>query len=273
MCCGENQIVMSYSEFARGETSTWMIRPVVWYATAYMIIIILHEAAHATTAVWLGFPSTLFNFWVNYDSARGTTGEQAAVGIAGPTASLLAGLVCWFIYRRVKNSMAGLPLLYLASSGVANFFGNLMSAAFIGDFSNAAVGLGLSPTVRYEAAFIGAVAVLAIYFVTGRELRQWTPPHVGNIGAALGLVVVPALVGTALVTIVNQPTPMGSAAFLSARAGEASLWLVGALAGLLTRPRTTGSGPRVHVHWIDGAAALAVFLAVKVMARGILLTP
>jgi hypothetical protein len=264
---------MSRPESARGETSNWIVRPVVWYATAYMIIIILHEGAHALTAVQLGFPATLYNFWVNYDIGRGTTGEQALVGIAAPTASLLAGVVCWVIYGRVKNSMAGLPLLYLASSGVANFFGNLMSAAFVGDFSNAAVLLGLSPKVRYGAAFIGAVGVLAVVFVTGRELRQWTAPHVGKIGAALGLVVVPAVIGTALVTLVNQPTPMGAAAFFSARAGESALWVVGALAGLFTRQRTTGSGPGAHFHWVDGAAALAVFLAVKVMARGILLTP
>ena len=45
----------------------------VWFATVYMIFIILHEAAHAVTAVAIGFPSKLFNFCVNHDSAGATT--------------------------------------------------------------------------------------------------------------------------------------------------------------------------------------------------------
>ena len=252
--------------------SAWVLRPMVWFATAYMIIIILHEAAHAVTAAALGFPSTLFNFWVNHDSAGATTNERAAVGIAGPTACLLVGLICLFIYHRAKHSMAGLPLVYLAVFGLSNFFGNLMSAAFVGDFSNAAVVLGLPPAARYGAALTGAVAVAAILFATGRELQQWTPPHVGRIAGVLGLIAMPVLVGTALVIVLNQPTPMG-ASFASARAAEASLWLFAALGALLTPQRQTCDTTALRFHWIDGAAAVAIFLTVRVMARGILLTP
>jgi hypothetical protein len=31
-----------------------------------MLVIITHEGAHALSAVALGFPSTLFNFWVDH---------------------------------------------------------------------------------------------------------------------------------------------------------------------------------------------------------------
>ena len=123
---------------------TWLLRPVIWFPTAYTIMIIVHEGAHAVTAVALGFPSTLFNFWVNHQFTGVTLGERAIVGAAGPTVSLILGTVCWAIYRRVKHSTAGLPVLFLAAHGVSNFFGNLMSAAFVGDFSNAAIVLGLS---------------------------------------------------------------------------------------------------------------------------------
>jgi hypothetical protein len=84
--------------------------------------------------------------------------------------------------------------------------------------------------------------------------------------------VMPVLVGTALVIMLNQPTPMGSS-FVSARAAEASLWLFAAFGALLTRQRQTRDSTALRFHWIDGAAALAVVLAVKVMARGILITP
>jgi hypothetical protein len=230
------QATATESEAARGSGIRWMLRPTVWFATAYAIIIIVHESAHAITAVGLGFPSTLFNFWVNHDFARASAGERAVVGAAGPAASLLIGSACCFIYWRIKNTAAGLPLLYLAAFGATNFFGNLMSAAFVGDFSNAAVTLGLSQTTRLVAAFTGAVAVAGILFATGRELWHWTPRHTGRIGAILGLVAVPSLVGTTVLVLLNQPTPMGPS-FVTARAGEGLFWLFAALGLLLTRQR------------------------------------
>ena len=238
----------------------------LWFATAYTIIIIFHEGAHALTAVAVGIPSTLFNFWVNHDFTRATPGERAAVGVAGPAVSLCVGLVCWFIYRRVKHSTAGLPFVYLTAFGVSNFFGNLVSAAFVGDFSNAAIVLGLSPIARYAGAFTGAVALTACMFFTGRELRHWIPDHVGRIAGAVGLIAVPAVIGTALVIVINQPTPMGSS-FVSARAAEGSFWFFAVIGMLVGRHRPTADGRFLRFRWIDGAIALVLVVALRMMAR------
>src|SRR5262252_547566 len=110
-----------------------MLRPLVWSGTAYTLIIIFHEAAHAAAGAALGIPSTLFNFWVDHDFARATADQRAIVFAAGPTISLVVGLVCWIAYRRVTSLRVGLPLTYLAAGGVGNFFGNLISASFVGD--------------------------------------------------------------------------------------------------------------------------------------------
>jgi hypothetical protein len=250
----------------------WVLRPTVWFATAYTIIIIFHEAAHALTAAALGIPSTLFNFWVNHEFARASADERAVVFVAGPAASLLVGSAGWFIYRRVRNSAAGLPFLYLTAFGVTNFFGNLMSAAFVGDFSNAAVRLGMSQTARVVAALTGAIAVAGVLFAVGRELWQWTPRHAGRIGGALGFIVVPSLVGMAVVVLINQPTPMGPS-FVTARTAEGLFWLFAAIGLLITRQARAADLPPVKVHWTDGAVAIGVILAVRVMARGISLMP
>ena len=253
-------------------TNTWILRHVVWFATAYTIIIILHEAAHALTAYALGFPSTLFNFWVNSDFTRATIGERAVVDVAGPSVSLCAGLVCWVTYRRVKDSAAGLPLAYLAAFGASNFFGNLMSAAFVGDFSNAALKLGLSAEARYAVSFIGAVSIATILFAVGRELRQWTPRHVGRITAAIGAVVLPVLVGTALVVSINQPIPI-PISFVAARAVEGSLWLSALVGTLVTRNRPTTSDEYLRLRWADALVAIVVVLVVRLLVQGIPLTP
>jgi hypothetical protein len=249
-------------------TRTWLLRPVIWFPTAYTIVIIVHEGAHAVTAVALGFPSTLFNFWVNHQFTGATLGERAIVGAAGPTVSLILGTVCWAIYRRVKHSTAGLPVLFLAAHGVSNFFGNLMSAAFVGDFSNAAIVLGLSSALRYTASALGLLGIIVVLFAAGRELREWSPSSVGRFRSALGLTVAPMLLGTIFIIVVNQPTPMG-AAFLPARLVEGSLWIFAA-AGAMTTPRRSPRGhPPLGARWIDSLAAIAVTVAVRVMAGGI----
>jgi len=44
----------------------WVLRPTVWLSTASMMMTILHEGAHASTAFMLGVPSTLFNYSVDH---------------------------------------------------------------------------------------------------------------------------------------------------------------------------------------------------------------
>ena len=247
-----------------------MLRPVLWFGTAYTLVIIFHEAAHALTGKTLGIPSTLFNFWVNHDFSQATAGERAAVGIAGPMSGLVIALAGWLTYRRVRGSAAVLPLAYLTAFGLANFFGNLMSAAFVGDFSNAAVLLGLTPMMRYTASVIGAVAVAAILFGAGRELMRLAPPDVSRTAAILGLIVLPAIVGTAVVIVINQPTPLGPS-FASARVSEAAFWISGVFGMLSVRQRTKGHHGNWRIVLADGAVAVVAFVAVRAMARGILL--
>ena len=264
------EILTDVSEAGQKHGIRWMVRPAVWFATAYTIVIIVHEAAHAISAVALGYPSTLFNFWVNHESAQATISERAIIDVAGPMASLVIGVVCWVVYQRIKNSVASLPLLYVAAFGVTNFFGNLMSAAFIGDFSNAAVKLGVPQSARVATAVAGAVAVAGILFATGRELWHWTPRHAGRVRGLLGVVALPSLVGMAIVVLINQPTPMGPS-FVTARVGEGAFWLFAALGLLITQQRRDVRPLRLY--WMDSALAILVLLVVKVMARGIPLMP
>ena len=258
---------------ARDAHYTWMLRPAAWFGTAYTLIIIIHETAHAVTAAALGIPSTLFNFWVNHDFSRATVDQRAVVFAAGPTFSLVVGLACWLAYRQVKSSGAGVPLTYLAALGIGNFFGNLISTAFVGDFSNAALVLGLTSGARYTVSLAGAAGLLAVSFWAGRELALWAPGGVGRTAAVIGLIALPAVVGMALVVVINQPTPMG-ASFITARAGEAAVWLVvGAVGAVSTIERRPAKAKRWSLRLLDGIVALAAVAAVRIMATGIRLGP
>jgi hypothetical protein len=244
-------------------------RRTLWFATAYTIVIIVHEAAHALTARGLGLDATLFHFWVNIDSAnQATVGQKAAFGVAGPVSSLVVGLVAWLAYRRAGR-WAAMPLLYLAAHGVSNFFGNLMSAAFIGDFSNVTVWIGLPMGARYALTFIGALVTVSVMFAAGRELARRTPTPASRGAVALA-VVLPAAIGTALIVLVNQPNPLPG--FAAARIGESAMWLFAAV-GAATAPASTHEAGKWRATLPDLAVAGAVIAVVRVMVAGIPLIP
>jgi hypothetical protein len=242
----------------------------VWFPTAYTIVIIAHEGAHALSAVALGFPSTLFNFWVDHQFTGATVLQRAIVGAAGPVASLVLGVVAAIAYRVVRRPAAGVPLLLLAAHGVSNFFGNLMSAAFVGDFSNAARALGVPMPMRYGIALLGVTGVGVTLFMAGRELRRWTSPGTGRLIAVTGTTIVPMVLGTLFVIVINEPTPMG-ASFASARLSEGAFWIVAAIGAFFATARTTYELNPAKVLFIDMLMLVVTAGVVRLMSTGIAL--
>jgi hypothetical protein len=247
-----------------------VIRRILWFPTAYTIVIIVHEAAHAWTARALGLEVTLYHFWANVDEAnRATMGERAAYGLAGPVSSLIVGLAALFAYRRVRSrSAAAMPLLFLTANGVSNFFGNMMSTAFIGDFSNVARWLELPMAVRYGLSVTGGVVTAAVLYASGRELgRWWSRPNASRATATLEAVVVPVAVGTAIVIAINQPVPI--AGFALARAGESAVWLFAAIGAFTVRRQAEPDADSLELRWQDVAIAVVVVVVVRIMTLGI----
>ena len=249
--------------------SAAVIRRILWFATAYTIVIIVHELAHAVTAASFGLEVTLFHFWANVDTTnQATLAQRAAYGLAGPVSSLLLGLAAWLVYRRVPSrSAAAMPLLWLAACGVSNFFGNMMSTPFLGDFSNVANWSNLPMAVRYALGVTGAVVVAAVLFTAGRQLARWASPQSTRAAAVFETVVAPVLAGTAIVIAINQPVAIPG--FAMARLGESAFWVFGAAGAFLALRSTTRDVPGAQLRWQDGAIALLVLVIVRVMALGI----
>lgn len=240
-------------------------RLTVWFATAYTIVIVVHEAAHGFVARAVGLQATLFHFWVDIDR-NNDVWQRAAFGMAGPVSSLIVGVAAWLAYRAARRSSTAVPLLLLAACGVSNFFGNLMSTAFVGDFSNVAIWLGLSMSVRYGLSASGFLVVAVVLFFAGRELRRWIPTAWSRI-AAVGLgVVVPVTLGTLVIMLINQPVRIPG--FAVARAGEAVVWLFAAAGVALARPLAS-DGLTDNLSWLDFVSALAVLAAVRMLVPGV----
>jgi hypothetical protein len=232
-----------------------------------MMMTILHEGAHASTAFMLGVPSTLFNYSVDHEftQAQLATWRPAIIAVAGPTFCLVLGVLAWLAYKRARGSRAELTLLYFSALGVGTFFGNLVSISFVGDFSQAAARLGLPMTLRYVGSALGAVGTAGVQLWLGRELVGFVPEHVGRLGRALGVIVVPVVVGTFVVILVNQPMREG---FVSARLGEAAFSLFAIIAACVAGKPSDRPGP-LKVQWVDAVSMIMAMTLVRVATRGI----
>ncbi len=195
----------------------WILRPILWFATASIINLLLLRSAHA------------------------------------PVAGLIAGGVLLLAYWRLSTSVAGLPLLYLSTIGIAMFFEHLVSTS-----------VASAASAAFSLACMAASA--AILFWQGRELQRWIPRPSGRVFGVIAVAVLPVVLGTTLVILVNLPAP-GGWSFVLARATEAAFGIF-AVIGAATGPRQPNGGRSFRLWWTDGTIALAAMLVVRLMMRG-----
>lgn len=242
------------------------LRPAILLATAYLFIGIIHESAHALTAYAFDVPFTLFHYGVNVVHDRGTLVQHALIGVVGPLCALVIGVICWLAYRWTNGSRSELMFLYLALFGVGTFFGNLMSAAFVGDFSRAAVVLQLPLPARYAATLIGLVLLCGLHFIAGWELRRLSLVGSSKLNAMTVMVVVPVLAGIAIVALCFWPMP---SSLVAGRFGEASFWIFAVAGILMSRKSPSGSSRALRLGWADVVVFVLAILVVRVMAGGV----
>jgi len=236
---------------------------VILLPAAYIFITIAHESAHALTAYALDVRFRFFHFAVDLSRGGGTLAQYAIIGVAGPLCALAIGVVCWFFYKRATGSRSELTLLYLALFGVGTFFGNMMSAAFVGDFSRAAVALHLPMAARYAASLVGLLLICALNFFAGWELRRVSPAGSSRLHGMIVMVVVPAIAGTAIAVFSFLPMP---SALLFGRLSEALFWVFGAAGVLISRNTPSGSERTLRVSWADIATLAAAIVVVRAIA-------
>ena len=244
------------------ERTAWFSRPVIVFATAYIVITVIHESTHALTARALNVPFTLYPFAVDLARDGGTLTERAFIGVAGPLCALVVGIICWFSFRRARGVRAELLLLYLATFGAGSFFGNLMSAAFVGDFSRVAMALQLPAAARYAVSLMGLLSLSALMFAAGWELRRLSPAGSSRSRAMVLMIVLPAVIGTGIVTLASLPMP---SALILGRLAETSFWVFSAAGLLVSRSSPSSTGRTLDVGWVDASMLTVAVIAVRLM--------
>ena len=108
---------MSTQPLKSDASTSWGVacRPTLLFVVAFALNVTPHEVVHAITSYLLGFNSTVFQMWVNPDSAEATSRQLAIIAVSGPLFSLAVGGVCWVLYqRRFKDRPSGLAFLMIA---------------------------------------------------------------------------------------------------------------------------------------------------------------
>lgn len=251
---------------------TWSAacRPTLLFVATYMLTTTSHEAVHAAIAYLLGFPSTLFQLWVNLDTANATRREQAVIATAGPCFCLCVGIACGMAYRAFRQRPAGLVFLMLAISAVYTFLGNLFGAALGGDIRRALSLLGAPAGIRYAVSATG-FALLAVYmFRMGRELLSWAPSGSGLAKAVVSVTVAPWLIGGSLVILFYWPLPPSLVA--PTLVGSA-FWIFAVAGACLGRTARTIGSLASGIQAADLVISAVTLVLVRFLVGGVRLVP
>ena len=263
---------MSSQPLKSDVSSSWGVscRPTLLFVVAFALNVTPHEIVHAITSYLLGFNSTVFQMWVNPDSAEATPRQLAIIAVSGPLFSLAVGAVCWVLYhRRFRDRPTGLAFLMIAIVDIYSFLGPLAGAALGGDFHTAFTFLHISMPLGYLASAIGFILLPSFMFYMGKELLRWAPREFGRAKAVACTTLAPWLLGTLLLLQVYWPLPgflvgstLGGSAFRA-------FAVLGAALGFPTRrpAEVVSSFTRSDLILTIGALAM-----VRLLVNGIRLT-
>jgi hypothetical protein len=261
------------SQLVKSEDSLhWGVicRPTLLFVVAFALNVTPHEIIHAIASYLLGFNSTVFQMWVNPDSAQASPRQLAIIAVSGPTFSLLVGVVCLVLYqRRFRDRPSGLGFLMMGMVGIYSFLGPLAGAALGGDFHIAFTFLHISAPVGYLVSVIGFVLLPCFMFYMGRELLRWAPRKFGRGKAVACVSLAPWLVGTLLLLLVYWPLP---GFLIGSLLGGSVFWafaVLGAALGFPTRKPVEGITSFTRLDVVLTIAAVAI---VQLLVNGIRLS-
>jgi len=250
-------------------SSSWGVccRPTLLFVVAFALNVTPHEVVHAITSYLLGFNSTVFQMWVNPDSAEASPNQLAIIAVSGPLFSLLVGAVCLLLYqRRFRERPSGLAFLMMALVGIYSFLGPLAGAALGGDLHIAFTFLDIPRTVAYLASAIGFVLLPCFMYYIGRDLLRWAPRDFSRAKAVSCTTLAPWLLGTSLILLLYWPLPRF---LVGSTIGGSAFWVFAVLGAALGFPAKGPAETSSSFTRSDLILAIAALVLVRLLAHGI----
>ncbi|MDQ2793150.1 MAG: hypothetical protein M3Y12_03965 [Bacteroidota bacterium] len=183
------------------------------YTAAFLLTTLVHELGHALVSWRLGGQPMLYNTHVENLARHLPASTEVAMALAGPLLSLVQGAVFlgWAWTRRGSGD-AALWRLYLGLFGLINFMGYLLIGPLVpyGDIGQ--VEASWQVPVWAEVA-VAVLAGVGVQWVVGRAAPLFLDFGQASLARPLrgqlmqGLVAVPWLLGSVLITALSWPPP------------------------------------------------------------------
>ena len=214
-----------------------IFKPTSLFFSALVTNFILHELSHAIAAYLLHIKSSMYQLYVNPDSAHANLSLNIIIAATGPVFSLCLGLLFWWIYKKQSFSSIKLFSLYGAITGINIFFGNVFATSFAGDFHNVELFINLRQTVSYIISGIGLLALITFMFYIGKQLMLfYLPFKTTKATMILYMIIMPVILGIALLLLTYSPLPPNS---ISNRIIESMFWIFAVIGALRFKQKKT----------------------------------
>ena len=183
-------------------------KPTILYLVAYILTVMVHEFSHAIMAKVMGIPAVVFPFYTNISRTMGSVTDKAMISIAGPFVSVIAGLICLFLFRQAKNTSLKLFLLYAYILGVSIFLGNMFSASMAGDFNRFFNLLGYQQWIKIIVTAVGLLGLVAFMYYVGKSFTKFTlSEKYSKRETIMSTIIIPWVLGTLIYIVVLLPLP------------------------------------------------------------------
>jgi len=237
-----------------------LLNSAVAFALALMLMVTLHELAHAVAALAYGLHPRLYAGHVSVAETT-STAQTVVIDLAGPIFSLLSGGIILSL-PRVASGFWRLVVLWLGLLSVQEFTGYLLTAPFVafGDIGEA-LGLLSGPAWAYAVCFlVGAAGTFLLGRTATRRLLAMTTPQAGAVAPQLrSLGLFAWLAGVALTFLLGAGSDSFTSDGIFELAGAVTSGIFLVFARFFMR-REVVSGHGLMVRWPVAGSVVAVGL-------------
>lgn len=189
-----------------------LINSTVARIIAAILTTLIHELGHFTVSILLGNSATLFHNRVETPGENQNFINQLLIPTGGPVISLIQGAICMVLYRKIKNGIGSLLLLWMGISGLMAFFGYLMIAPFAqeGDTGKIFELLELPLLWQFIIASLALLIFTLMLLYFHKDFQNFIPEDVRDDKLkrakwARLLIMYPVLIGIIITSILTFP--------------------------------------------------------------------
>ena len=177
-----------------------------------LLTTVIHELGHFFVSIALGNSATLHHNHVETHNENLDFINQLLIPIGGPVVSLVQGVLCMHLYRKIKNSVGSLLTLWLGISGLMAFFGYMMIAPFstVGDTGKIFQLLEIPMFWQVLISIVALIVFTLLLFRFHMGFEQFIPESIAEgqrprAKWAKLLIMYPLLIGILINTVMQFP--------------------------------------------------------------------